>query len=86
MAELLDSFPERSNLGRPRGSKYDQWLDGSVWQLTENIDFHTSPETFVRSLRQHANTRRGLGVKALIQRNDGLAVVVVQAVTKRKRS
>jgi hypothetical protein len=81
MAKQLDEFPKRSHLGRPRGSKYDKWLDGSVWQLTEQIDFHESPEKFVRGLRQHANTRRGLGLRALIE----VDVVTVQAVDKRKR-
>lgn len=86
MAKQLDSFPTRSNLGRPRGSKYDKWLDGTIWQLTQNIDFNSSPERFVRGLRQHANTRRGLGLKAFIDKSQEVATVTIQATEKRKRS
>lgn len=84
MGKQLDEFPSRPNLGRPHGSKYDAWLDGSIWELTKGIDFDSDPKAFVRGMRQHANTRRGLGLKALVESNN--MTVIVQAVPKRKRS
>lgn len=71
----LDKFPERTNVGRPPGSKYDQYLDGSVWELTAGEDFVGDPQRFVRAIRQHANSRRGLGLSATIK-PDGSTVVV----------
>jgi hypothetical protein len=85
MAKKLDHFPERSHLGRPRGSKYDKWLDGSVWQLTSDLDFHGSASNFVRGIRQHANVRRGLGLRALVEDSNGVETITVQAVDKRAR-
>jgi hypothetical protein len=71
----LDGFPERQNIGRPVGSKYDQFLDGSIWELKQGIDFEGEPSRFIRSMRQHANSRRGLGVKAMIG-TDGRTVIL----------
>ena len=78
--EKLNEFPECRNIGRPVGSKYDQYLDGSVWRLTQDIDFHGDARKFVRSIRQHANSRRGIGLSAMVQ-NDGKSIVV-QATPK----
>jgi hypothetical protein len=75
MAEKLETFPERQNIGRPVGSKYDKYLDGSVWRLVAGEDFQGDAAKFVRAIRQHANSRRGLGLKALIG-DDGKTVIV----------
>ena len=77
----LDDFPSRTNIGRPVGSKYDRYLDGSIWELVQGADFDNEPSQFIRAIRQHANSRRGLGLKAMIGK-DGRSVIV-QARSKR---
>jgi hypothetical protein len=68
MAEQLDSFPTEllGRRGRPRGSKYDQFLDGKVWRLVRGTDFPEDGDAdkIVRSIRMHANRQRNLGIKA----------------------
>jgi len=71
----LDSFPERVNIGRPVGSKYDKYLDGSIWELTQGVDFDSTPANFIRAMRQHANSRRGVGLKAMIGSNGNTVVI-----------
>jgi hypothetical protein len=80
MAHVIDHFPEPQNLGRPKGSKYDAWLDGQIWTLHKGEDFEGEAHKFVRAMRQHANTRRNLGLRATITM--GGAVVIVQAREK----
>lgn len=78
MAEKLKQFPPRRNVGRPIGSKYDQYLDGNIWRLRKGEDFAGEPDKFIRAIRQHANNRRGLGLSAMIEDD----TIVVQAKPK----
>jgi hypothetical protein len=81
--EKLDAFPSRLNVGRPKGSKYDKLLDGNIWSLQPGVDFQQPAVNFIRAIRQHANSRRGMGLSAVIM-HDGS--VVVQAKEKKSAS
>jgi hypothetical protein len=73
MAERLDSFPVRRSHAR---SKYpwDEWLDGSVWRLTQGEDFTAK----LKSMRVYAATtadRRGLKVRMRIDNEDNTLTI-----------
>jgi hypothetical protein len=59
MAEKLEAFPVRHN-GSRRPGKYpwDEWLDGSVWQLKRGEDFDILPKSMLQMARTNASHRR----------------------------
>jgi len=75
MAIRIDSMPVTT---RTRKSIYpwDEWTDGSIWQVTEGEDFTSSPKTFVQGCYAHAK-RHGLKVEV---RSVGESVVVFRFV------
>jgi hypothetical protein len=76
MAKKLGSFKRSEN---PGSSKYpwDEWLDGSVWELTSGEDFAVSLFSF-RTAAYGAAAARGLRVRTSVQRN----ALVIQAYRK----
>jgi hypothetical protein len=65
MARRVDAFPEV-----PSQSKYpwDEWLDGSVWELAPGDDFQGKPATF-RSVAIGQAKKRGGKVKTRLIRS-----------------
>lgn len=90
MAQKLDAFPEGAN-SREGYSRYpwNDWLDGSAWELESGSDFTVTTKSF-RSAAAQAARIRGGGIKtALVKREsekDGEKItvenVVVQFVPK----
>lgn len=65
MAERLESFPVRVGPGGIPKHPWEEWLDGSVWRLTQGEDFTCK----MQSLRVQANARataRGQRLRAVI--------------------
>lgn len=54
-------------IGESRRGKYpwDEWLDGSAWEMKYQTDFSTSPVEFTRTARRAAKAR-GLRVHAVV--------------------
>lgn len=76
MAERIESFDFKRQSG---GSRYpwEQWLDGSIWRLTERDDFNGAmPKHIGSQIRINAN-KRGLAVRVSIDAKNG--VIVLQA-------
>lgn len=63
MAERVDKMPPRMG-----GSKYpwDEWLDGSVWELIRGKDFEPATGSF-RSAVEHAAFTRRLKVQIRVR-------------------
>lgn len=77
MARQLESFD--FGRGRPKGTSrydWDHWLDGSIWELTQGLDFQRTVEEF-RNVVYVTAARRGIKVRTSSRR--GSDVVVVQA-------
>src|ERR1043166_1760081 len=55
MAKHLESFPSASARRYP----WDQWLDGSVWQLFPGEDFTAKSSTMLGAARSHAKRLGG---------------------------
>lgn len=75
MARRLDSFPAAT------GSRYpwDEWLDGSVWELGRGDDFQAKPSTF-RTNAQTQAKKRGGRVRSKAVDAGGREGVVIQFV------
>jgi hypothetical protein len=56
MAEQIAKWPTPSHTSR--GSKYEQWLDGSIWKLVPGKDFTTSVPVFRATLGKLGRVRR----------------------------
>ena len=76
MARMLDTLPERTNVGAGRTEAYpfDEWFDGNPWLLVEGEDYTCKPTSFDSSVRAAAN-RRGLKV-TIRQHPEGRALQV----------
>lgn len=73
MARRLDEFPAAA------GSRYpwDEWLDGSVWELVPGDDFTAKPATF-RSIAQAQAKKRGGRIRTKAVEMDGRDALVIQ--------
>ena len=77
MAKVLESyiFPKPC-LGRPAAYKWDDWLDGQVWELKRPSDFRPQVPIF-RSMVTTTARRRDLKVQVdVVDEN----TVVIQAI------
>jgi hypothetical protein len=76
MARKLDQFP-LSNAAR---YPWDEYLDGSVWELTRGEDFDCSLRSIQGAARNQASRRNGSLRMRTRRANDGREVVVMQFV------
>lgn len=67
MARKVDAFPEI-----PGQSRYpwDEWLDGSIWELTEGEDFRGKVNTFRSNARSQARRRNGKVEARILRKTD----------------
>jgi hypothetical protein len=75
MARRLDTFPAATGARYP----WDEWLDGSVWELVRGDDFHAKMTTF-RSNAQIQAKRRGGRVRTKTVDAGGREGVALQFV------
>jgi hypothetical protein len=74
MARRLESFPASATSRYP----WDEWLDGSPWELVRGDDF-TSRSTTLRANAQIQAKKRGGTVRTkAAQTTDGREAVVIQ--------
>lgn len=60
MAKVIENFEFYRN--SPKGHyKWDEWLDGQIWELTEGLDYFVSIGSFRVSILKAAKKR---GIKA----------------------
>jgi len=67
MARKVDEFPPQADQSR---YPWNEWLDGSVWELEPGTDFKGKVPTF-RSMAIHHAKKRGGSVKTRIRRDRG---------------
>lgn len=74
MARRLDSFPA------PVGARYpwDEWLDGSVWELVRGDDFSSRTSTLRANAQIQAKKRGGRVRSKSAKVPDGREAVVIQ--------
>ena len=72
MATRIDEFPPTT---RNRKSIYpwDEWTDGSIWQVKEGEDFVSTPKTFIQGCYAHAK-RHGIKVEVRSVGDSGAVV------------
>lgn len=75
MAERVDKIPGRP--GEPRNGRYpwDEWFDGSIWELVQGKDFDSKIATMRQGI-DRAATRRGFPVR-IATRGDRLYVQAI---------
>lgn len=99
MAKKLEQVPEdqiearTGGAGRKPKYPWDEWLDGSLWQLESGVDFEPSDfkaddedearQAFIRNARSAAN-KKGYGLYARLLK-DGSSVLI-RAQEKRQMS
>lgn len=73
MATRVTEFPA---LSRARKSIYpwDEWTDGSIWQVKEGEDFTSNLKTFVQGCYAHAK-RHGIKVEVRTIPDQGVVVM-----------
>jgi hypothetical protein len=74
MPRRLDAFPPSASSRYP----WDEYLDGSVWELTRGEDFQCSVSSFQGAARAQANRRRGTVRMRTRHAGDGREVVIMQ--------
>src|SRR5687767_12218246 len=76
MARRLDNFPAATGARYP----WDEWLDGSVWELVRGEDFAAKPTTLRANAQGQAKKRGGRVRSRAAQASDGRDAVIVQFV------
>jgi hypothetical protein len=69
--------PERTEFA-PKHDPWDEWLDGSPWQLTPGENFAAKVPTILASARAQANRRRGGTVRTRTLMNGERETLVLQ--------
>jgi hypothetical protein len=74
MARRLEAFPA------PKGARYpwDQWLDGSVWELVRGEDYQSKLSTLRANAQIQAKKRGGHARSKAVTAGDGREAVVIQ--------
>lgn len=74
MARRLEAFPA------PSGARYpwNDWLDGSVWELVRGEDFNSKPSTLRANAQTQAKKRGGHARSKAATTGDGRDAVVIQ--------
>lgn len=73
MARRLEGFPAATGARYP----WDEWLDGSVWELIRGSDFQSKTPTFRANAQLQAKKRGGRARTKKVE-VDGREAVVVQ--------
>ena len=76
MARKLDQFPLSAAARYP----WDEYMDGSVWELIRGEDFQCSVRSIQGAARAQANRRRGTVRMRTRRSNDGREVIVLQFI------
>ena len=76
MARKLDQFPLSTAARYP----WDEYLDGSVWELARGEDFSCSVRSIQGAARAQANRRRGTVRMRTRRGPDGREIIVLQFV------
>lgn len=66
MAKPTTTIPPRGKGGRLPSYPWEEWLDGSVWEIIQGEDFDSKISSFVVTIRQAAK-RHGLKVTLTTQ-------------------
>jgi hypothetical protein len=74
MARRLDSFPPQTRSRYP----WDEWLDGSAWELVHGEDFHSRMTTLRANAQLQAKKRGGQTRSKVVRTDDGHEAVVIQ--------
>lgn len=65
MAERVDKIP-RAKGGPGAAYPWDEWLDGSLWELIQGKDFECKPNSMSRGAKE-AGLTRGVAVTVAIR-------------------
>lgn len=74
MARKLDNFPADSNARYP----WDEWLDGSAWELRRGEDFDAKPATLKTNAQSQAKKRNGRVRSRMTDTTEGREALVIQ--------
>jgi len=74
MARRLESFPAATAARHP----WDEWLDGSVWELVPGADFQAKLSTLRANAQLQAKKRGGHTRSKVVKTDDGREAVVIQ--------
>jgi hypothetical protein len=76
VAEVVDELPPKDS-AKPKGSKWDRYLDGQVWRLEPGVDHDGTAQRLALVLRKHGGKRN---LSVAIRFKDGF--VYVQAAPR----
>jgi hypothetical protein len=74
MARRLDAFPAPASARYP----WDEWLDGSAWELVRGDDFQSRLTTLRANAQAQAKRRGGRARSKAVRTTDGREAVVIQ--------
>jgi hypothetical protein len=77
VARMLDEFPD----AQERTEKYpwDQWGNGSVWEIVKGDDFKTELSSMRQTIAKSAR-KRGMSARTRGYKRDGKEILVFQFV------
>lgn len=74
MARRLEAFPASTSARYP----WDEWLDGSAWELVRGDDFQSKLSTLRANAQVQARKREGRTRSKTVTTQDGREAVVIQ--------
>lgn len=74
MAKRLDDFPEELRTRTGGSYPWDEWLDGSVWQLVQGEDYIAKTKSFASNAMAQARKRGGRLRTATMKDEAGMVI------------
>lgn len=74
MAKKLDTFPEDLRVRTADSYPWNEWFDGSVWELTKGEDYVIKTKSFISNAQAKARTRGGTLRTGVLPDDKGVVV------------
>lgn len=74
MAKKLDAFPEGLRVRSSQTYPWDEWLDGSPWELTKGDDYVIKSKSFVTAAQAAARRKGGRVQTAILPDDTGVVI------------
>lgn len=74
MAKRLDSFPDNLQVRTTEAYPWDDWFDGSAWELKKGEDYLVKTKSFVSNAQAKARNRGGSLRTASLPNDSGVVI------------
>lgn len=74
MAKRLEAFPEDLRVRTTESYPWDEWFDGSAWELRKGEDYVIKTKSFVSNAQAKARKRGGSCRTGLLPNDEGVVI------------